>query len=385
MFKEFRSLGVWEFRSLDVSLACSIAMQKVTTILSSKLLNSYTPNLPNSPTPQLLYLLLLLSAIVVLFALNLLVGSIAIPAGDVLSILFGNGEELKPSWHFIVLESRLPQAVTALLSGGALAVSGLMLQTAFRNALADPSIFGISSGAGLGVALVMLLLGGSIGAGSVSISGYVAIIVAAFIGAMAVMAVIFFFSTVVKSDVMLLIIGIMIGYLSSSAISLLQFFATDEGVKSYMVWGMGSFGGVSMKHMPVFASVTLMGIVGSLLLIKPLNALMLGDRYAENLGVNIRWVRNCLLIVTGLLTAITTAFCGPISFIGLAVPHIARLLLRTDNHLILMPATILCGSVVALLCNLICYLPGESGVIPLGAVTPLMGAPVIIYVIAKGK
>jgi iron complex transport system permease protein len=128
-----------------------------------------------------------------------------------------------------------------------------------------------------------------------------------------------------------------------------------------------------------------MGIVGSLLLIKPLNALMLGDRYAENLGVNIRWVRNWLLIVTGLLTAITTAFCGPISFIGLAVPHIARLLLRTDNHLILMPATILCGSVVALLCNLICYLPGESGVIPLGAVTPLMGAPVIIYVIAKGK
>jgi iron complex transport system permease protein len=303
----------------------------------------------------------------------------------VLRILCGDDEGIKASWRYIVLESRLPQAITALLCGGALAVSGLMLQTAFRNALADPSIFGISSGAGLGVALVMLLLGGSIGAGSVSLSGYVAIILAAFVGAMAVMAVIFFFSTVVKNNVMLLIIGIMIGYLSSSAISLLQFFATDEGVKSYMVWGMGSFGGVSMSHMPIFASVTLLGIVASLLLIKPLNALLLGDRYAENLGVSVYKVRNMLLVVTGLLTAITTAFCGPVSFIGLAVPHMARLLLHTDNHRVLMPATILSGSVVALLCNIVCFLPGESGVIPLGAVTPLMGAPVIIYVISKGR
>ena len=330
-------------------------------------------------------LTLLLTVIVVLFGLNLLVGSIKIPAADVLTILFGDSEGVKASWRYIVLESRLPQAITALLCGGALSVSGLMLQTAFRNALADPSIFGISSGAGLGVALVMLLLGGSIGAGSVSVSGYVAIILAAFVGAMLVMAVIFFFSTVVRNDVMLLIIGIMIGYLSSSAISLLQFFATDEGVKSYMVWGMGSFGGVSMRHMSIFTTVTLLGIAGALLLIKPLNALLLGDRYAENLGVNIHRVRNWLLIVTGLLTAITTAFCGPISFIGLAVPHMARLLLRSDNHLVLMPVTILCGSVVALLCNLICYLPGENGVIPLGAVTPLIGAPVIIYVITKGR
>ena len=336
-------------------------------------------------TRSSLYMALLLAAIVVLFALSLLVGSIHIPAKEVLNILMGSAEDAKPSWRYIVLESRLPQAITTLLCGGALAVSGLMLQTAFRNPLADPSIFGISSGAGLGVALVMLLLGGSFGAGSFGASGYVAIILAAFIGAMTVMAVIFFFSTMVRSNVMLLIIGIMIGYLSSSAISLLQFFATDEGVKSYMVWGMGSFGGVSMKHMPVFASVTVLGIIASLLLIKPLNALLLGDRYAENLGISIRRVRNQLLIVTGLLTAITTAFCGPISFIGLAVPHIARLLLRTDNHRVLMPATIFCGSLVALLCNLVSYLPGENGVIPLGAVTPLMGAPVIIYIIVKDK
>ena len=204
--------------------------------------------------------------VAVLFVLNLVMGSIRIPAAEVFNILLGHESE-KASWQYIVLESRLPQAITAMLCGGALAVSGLMLQTAFRNPLAGPSIFGINSGAGLGVALVMLLLGGSISAGSVSISGFVAILVAAFIGAMAVMAIIFFFSTIVRHHVMLLIIGIMIGYIANSAISLLNFFATDEGVKSYMVWGMGSFGGVSMKTMPVFATVTVISLIGSLLLI----------------------------------------------------------------------------------------------------------------------
>ena len=320
--------------------------------------------------------------IVVLFILNLMMGSVSIPVEDTIRILMGEGS-VKPSWQYIILESRMPQALTAILCGGALAASGLMLQTAFRNPLAGPSIFGINSGAGLGVALVMLFLGGSISAGSVSLSGFFAVLTAAFAGAMAVMTLIFFFSTIVRNHVMLLIIGIMIGYISNSAISLLNFFATDEGVRSYMVWGMGSFGGVSMRMMPVFASITLLGLLGCLLLIKPLNALMLGDRYAENLGVNIIRTRNWLLIVTGILTAVTTAFCGPIAFIGLAVPHITRLLLTTDNHRSLLPATILMGAVIALLCNLITILPGETGVIPLNAVTPLIGAPVIIYVIIK--
>ena len=321
---------------------------------------------------------------VVLFVLNLIMGSVQIPVEDVVRILLGDETE-KASWQFIILQSRLPQAITAMLCGAALAVSGLMLQTAFRNPLAGPSVFGINSGAGLGVALVMLFLGGGLSVGSVSISGFAAVLLAAFIGAMAVMIVIFFFSTLVRNNVMLLIIGIMIGYISNSAVSLLNFLATDEGVRSYMVWGLGSFGGVSMTNMPLFATITILGLVGALLLIKPLNALMLGDQYAENLGVNILRTRNWLLIVTGVLTAITTAFCGPVAFIGLAVPHIARLLLTTDNHRQLLPATLLCGSVVALVCNLICYLPGESGVIPLNAVTPLIGAPVIIYVIAKKR
>jgi iron complex transport system permease protein len=309
-------------------------------------------------------------------------GSVDIPVGDTLRILLGE-ESLRPSWQYIILQSRLPQALTAILCGASLAASGLMLQTAFRNPFAGPSIFGINSGAGLGVALVMLFLGGSISAGSVSLTGFVAVLTAAFVGAMAVMALIFFFSTIVRNHVMLLIIGIMIGYIANSAISLLNFFATDEGVRSYMVWGLGSFGGVSMKIMPVFAGVTLLGLTGSLLLIKPLNALMLGDSYAENLGVNIIRTRNWLLIVTGILTAITTAFCGPIAFIGLAVPHITRLLLTTDNHRSLLPATMLMGGVIALFCNLITILPGEDGVIPLNAVTPMIGAPVIIYVIIK--
>ena len=332
----------------------------------------------------LVYCLMAVLLMVLLFAVNLCVGAVRIPLNDVFSALFGTGE-VRESWRFIVVGSRLPQAITAMLSGGALAVSGLMLQTAFRNPLADPSVFGISSGAGLGVALVILFLGGSVTAGAFSLTGFAAIFVAAFAGAMAVMAVIFFFSTTVRNNTTLLIIGIMIGYLSSSAVSLLNFFATAEGVKSYLVWGLGNFGGVTMAQMPAFAAIVLGGLVAALLMVKPLNALLLGDHYAENLGVNIRMVRNSLLIITGVLTAIVTAFCGPVAFIGLAVPHVARLLTTTDDHRILMPATILTGAVVALLCNVLCVLPGDGGIIPLNAVTPLLGAPVIIYVIVKSR
>ncbi|MCH3983017.1 MAG: iron ABC transporter permease [Prevotella sp.] len=327
---------------------------------------------------------MLSAGVVVLFVLNIFLGTVRIPIRDTLSILFGNIDE-RESWRFIVIESRLPQAITATLCGAALSVSGLMLQTAFRNPLAGPSIFGINSGAGLGVALVMLMFGGSMSAGSFTATGFAAILLAAFIGAMTVTGIIFFFSTWVRNSIMVLIIGIMIGYLASSAITLLNFFATEEGVKSYMIWGMGNFGGVSFSQIPVFSIITFLGLIASITLIKPLNALLLGEEYAENLGINTRRVRNWLLVVTGLLTAITTAFCGPIAFIGLAVPHIARLLLGTENHRFLMPATLLSGAAMALICNLVCYMPGTSGVIPLNAVTPLLGAPVIIYVIAKNK
>lgn len=333
---------------------------------------------------NILLFICLATSILLLFGLNLTTGSVQIPFADVLDILCGRFTG-KESWEYIILENRLPQTLTAILCGASLSVCGLMLQTAFRNPLAGPDVFGISSGAGLGVASVMLLLGGTVSTSIFTVSGFLAILTAAFVGAIAVTALILFLSTLVRNSVLLLIVGIMVGYVSSSAVSLLNFFASEEGVKSYMVWGMGNFGGVSMNHIPLFSILCLIGIIASFLLVKPLNILLLGPQYAESLGISTRQIRNILLVVVGLLTAITTAFCGPISFIGLAIPHIARLLFRTENHQILLPGTVLSGAVIALLCNFICYLPGESGIIPLNAVTPLIGAPVIIYVIIQRR
>lgn len=320
--------------------------------------------------------------ICLLLMLNLLVGSVSIPTQDVLAILFGQ-DVGKPSWQFIILQSRLPQALTALLCGAALSTSGLLLQTSFQNPLAGPSIFGINSGAALGVALVMLLLGGSVSTALFSVGGAWAVLLAAFVGAMAVTGIIFMFAQWVKSSVMLLIIGMMIGYLASSAIALLNFFATQESVKSFTMWGMGNFGGVSLSQLPMFTGAIVVGLVGSVLLIKPLNALLLGETYARNLGVDVRSVRSWLLVITGWLTAVTTAYCGPVAFIGLAVPHLARLVIGTDNHLQLLPITMAMGALIALLCQLVCVLPGSQGILPLNAVTPLIGAPVIIYIIWK--
>ena len=333
---------------------------------------------------NILLFICLSTSILLLFGLNLTTGSVQIPFADILDILCGRfiGKE---SWEYIILENRLPQTLTAILCGASLSVCGLMLQTAFRNPLAGPDVFGISSGAGLGVALVMLLLGGTVSTSIFTVSGFLAILTAAFVGAIAVTALILFLSTLVRNSVLLLIVGIMVGYVSSSAVSLLNFFASEEGVKSYMVWGMGNFGGVSMDHIPLFSILCLIGIIASFLLVKPLNILLLGPQYAESLGISTRQIRNILLVVVGLLTAITTAFCGPISFIGLAIPHIARLLFRTENHQTLLPGTVLCGAVIALLCNFICFLPGETGIIPLNAVTPLIGAPVIIYVVLQRR
>lgn len=319
-----------------------------------------------------------------LFVLNILYGAVDIPFREVVSALMGHGTS-KASWTFIVLESRLPQAITATLAGSALAVSGLLLQTAFRNPLADPSIFGISGGAGVGVALAMLLFGGTVTMGAYTASGFVAIFMAAFVGAMAVMGIIFFFSSMVRNNVMLLIIGVMVGYVSSSIVSLLSYFATDEGAKSYLVWGMGDFSGVSISHVPAFALVVAVGLIGAFLLVKPLNLLLLGERYAANLGIGVTAVRNWLLVITGILTAIVTACCGPISFIGLAVPHIVRLFIRVSDHRVLVPVTMAMGAVVALGCNLLCVLPAGGELIPLNAVTPIVGAPVVIYIVLRNQ
>ncbi len=327
---------------------------------------------------------LLAIATVVLLALNLLIGSVHIPLGDIVDILRGH-EVANPGYRYIILESRLPQAITALLTGAALATCGLMLQTMFRNPLAGPSVFGIDSGASLGVAIVILAMGGSVITGMGTLSGLMAILISAFLGAILVMIVLLWAAERVRSNVMLLIVGIMTGYLVSSAIVLLNFFATEEGVRSYMIWGMGNFSGVPLSHLPTYTFIILICLVIALLMVKPLNQLMLGEQYAEGLGLNVRRFRIQLLMVTGILTATSTAYCGPIAFIGLAVPHIARILFHHTDHRHLLPVTMIMGSIVALLCNLVCSIPFSGSVIPLNALTPFIGAPVVIYVILKDK
>lgn len=319
----------------------------------------------------------------VLFVLSLVCGSVSIPLGEVARIIAGE-DGVSETWRFIVIESRLPQAVTAMLSGAALGASGLLLQTLFNNPLAGPSILGISSGASLGVALVMLFFGGSISIVSLTASGALAAVAGAMIGAMLVMFVILYLSTMIRSNTLLLITGIMVGYLTSSVITLLNFFATAEGVQSYIAWGMGDFSGVSLGSMPIFATITIVGLLLSALLIKPLNALLLGTDYAENLGINVRRTRMLLLASTGIMTGIVTAYCGPIAFIGIATPHIARLMLNSGNQKKLVPATMLSGAIIAMGCNILCTVSSET-LIPINAVTPIIGAPVIIFVILNNK
>lgn len=327
-------------------------------------------------------LLLLVAGVVLLFLLfmlNVFCGAVDVPYVEVFKALAG--ESTNEVWRLIVVETRLPQAIVALLAGAAISVAGLILQTLFNNPLAGPEVLGINSGAGLGVALVMLLSHGAVVSGA--FGGFVAVLLGAFIGALLVIALILSLSSMLKNKLYLLIAGVSISYLVSSVISVLNYFATSEGVHSYMIWGMGSFGAVSMGQMLWFALPLLLLLAVALFMMKPMNALLLGDDYAANLGVDVMGTRVVLLAVTGLLTAVVTAFCGPVAFIGLAVPHIARLSLKTGNHRLLLPATMVVGASVALLCNLLTMLPGESGMLPLGAITPLVGAPVIIYVVLK--
>lgn len=332
------------------------------------------------------YKLKLLTVVLVLLSVaNVLWGSLHIPIGDVWRILCGGEVEGHPAWSIIVLQGRVPQMLTALFTGSALGTCGLLLQTAFRNPLAGPSILGIDSGANLGVAIVLLLLGGTASIGSLALGGHLLVVVAAMVGALSIMALLMILSRMLRSQVMLLITGVIISYVTGSIIQLLNYSATEQGVFSFVIWGMGNFSSVGIERLPVFCALSFVGLLLALLLIKPLDALLLGDRYAENLGIKIGYVRQMLLLVTGLLTATTTAFCGPISFIGLAVPHLARLALGTSYHRVLMPATMLIGANLALACNLLSTLPRDGSIIPISVITPLIGAPVVLHVILKQR
>lgn len=336
--------------------------------------------------------ILLTLLIVVLFVLNLLLGTVSIPVRDVLSILFSPSAlnldtSTQAVWSNIIWSSRIPQALTALMAGAGLAVSGLQMQTVFRNPLAGPSVLGISNGASLGVALVVLM-SGSLGGMALSRLGYlgdVAMSVAAIVGALAVMGLIVWVAQRVQGNVTLLIIGVLIGYMANAIIGVLKFFSNEEDIKAYVVWGLGSFARVSGDQMVLFVVLMAILLPLSMLLVKTMNLLLLGDAYAQNLGLNLQRARTLVILSSGVLVAIVTAYCGPIMFIGLAVPHLARAMFRTSDHRILMPATLLAGGVLALLCNLIARMPGFEGALPVNSVTALVGAPVIATVLFKRK
>ena len=339
---------------------------------------------PHSRSRFTIVTAVLVVALALLVVACLVFGSVDIAARDVFSILMGH-DSGNEAWNIIVLQSRLPMIVTAMLAGAALSVSGLLLQTTFNNPLAGPSILGVSTGAGLGVAIVMLAMGGTIGGVfGETVGSYMATLLGALIGAGVVLVILITFASIVKSSTMLLIIGILISYLASSVISLLNSVATEQGLHSYVAWGFGNFAGVSLEQLPVFSSIIVLSLVASLLMIKPLNALLLGTRYAQNLGVNTHRIRNLLLLITGVLTAVVTAFCGPIGFLGLVVPHIARLALNTSEHGRLLPVTMLTGAAVALLCSLL-SVTSPHGIIPINAITPIIGVPIIIYIIINRR
>lgn len=325
-------------------------------------------------------------ALGVFFLLNLLLGSVSIPLRAICEMLLSS-EEHPVVWQNILWKSRVPQALTALVAGAALSVSGLQMQTVFRNPLADPSVLGVSAGASLGVAFVVLL-SGAIGGVALSRLGYlgeIALSVAAIIGSLSVLALIVFISTKVKGNVTLLIIGVMIGYVANAIIGVLKFFSVEEDIRAYVIWGLGSFARVSGDQMLLFVALMVLLIPLSFLLIKTMNLLLLGSNYARNLGLNIHRARLLVILSAGILVAIVTAYCGPIMFIGLAVPHLARAIFRSSDHRVLMPATVLIGATLALACNLIARMPGFEGALPLNSVTALIGAPVVASVLFRKR
>lgn len=322
---------------------------------------------------------------ILLFFLNLFIGSVTIPFSDLFNVFFG--EESSQTIKTIVLDYRLPQAVTAIFAGAALSVAGLLMQTLFRNPLADPSMLGISSGAGLGVAITILLTGviGNSALSTMGIWSNLGVSLAAFIGATLVLMLILGFSSRVRNMTTLIIIGLMVSYLAGSLTDIMKFFSMKEDIHAFVIWGMGSFSAVGTSKLTFFSISIIIGLFASLFMTKNLNITLLGDLYAENLGLNVKRNSLFIVLVSGYLTAIVTAFCGPIAFLGLAIPHLTRFIFRTSDHKVLVPATMLIGMVISLLCNLVARMPGFEGNLPINAVTAFIGAPVVIWVILRKR
>jgi iron complex transport system permease protein len=316
--------------------------------------------------------------------INLSFGSVSIPFGEILRNLFGFSSE-KNEWHYIVTQFRLPKSFTAVLVGSGLSVCGLLMQTLFRNPLAGPFVLGISSGASLGVAL--LILGASAFGGIfLTLSGnQMAIAIAGSLGALLVLFAILIISNQIRNTMAILIIGLMFGSFSGAIISVLSYFSSAENLQQYMFWSFGSLGNTNWNSLGVFFILYLVGMIMVIPTIKSLNTLLLGENYAKSLGLSIKKTRNQILILTSIITGVITAFAGPIAFIGLAVPHIAKLSLQTSNHKILIPAVFLLGAIVMLLCDTIAQLPNSAYVLPINAVTSLFGAPLVIWLLFRKK
>jgi iron complex transport system permease protein len=328
--------------------------------------------------------IVLLIIVVVLWFTNISFGSVSIPFKDIFAIILGD-ETVKDSWQTIVLNFRIPKAITAVLVGSGLSISGLLMQTLFRNPLAGPFVLGISSGASLGVAI--LILGSSVFGGfflSVAFSNW-AIAIAASLGAFLVLSAVIIAANKVRNTMSILIIGLMFGSFAAAIISVLSYFSEAQEIQQYVFWSFGSLGNLSWDEIAIFFSIYLVGVIGVFAIIKPLNSLLLGENYAKSLGVNVKQSRIIILVITSLLTGVITAFSGPIAFIGLAVPHLAKLIFTTSNHKILIPATALTGALVLLICDIIAQVPTSEFTLPINAITSLFGAPIVIWLLIRKK
>lgn len=338
--------------------------------------------MPKRRVSIVVIMLLLCVAVLVAFVLCVFSGSVSIPCSEVVGALFGCSE-VSYGVRMVVVDLRLTSACVALLSGAALGACGLVLQTLFANDLAAPSLLGVHTGASLGVAVAMLCLGGTMALGSVSLIGQALIVAFAVGGALAVLGLILAASTWLRDNGKLLIVGLMVSFLGASVVGLLQYLSSSDGLQRFYVWGMGNFGGVSRASLPYYVLLIMVGLVGIFVQAKWLNALLLGEAYAINMGLHLRRVRTLLLALVGMLSAVITAYCGPIAFIGLAAPHLARLLMRMANHRLLLPATLLVGASLALVCHAVSHWPVYGQLLPLNVLTPLFGVPIVLYLVMR--
>lgn len=318
------------------------------------------------------------------FITNISLGSVIIPWGDTISSLLGGAVE-KESWRHIIIDYRLPKAITAIIVGSGLGISGILMQTLFRNPLAGPFVLGISSGASLGVALLIL---GSSSLGAV-LSGIIVskwgLVIASSLGSVLVLFAVMLVSIRVRDTMAILIIGLMFGSITAAIVSVLSYFAPAEQLQQYIFWGFGSLGNLSWNDIVIFATIFLVGVMLTLIIIKPLNTLLLGESYAKSMGLNIKISRFLIILATGILAGGITAFAGPIAFIGLAIPHLTRQLFHTSDHRILLPAIVLLGSIVMLICDTIAQLPASDYTLPINAITSLIGAPVVIWLLVRKR